>query len=111
MIPQTIGRAHRNVVGEDDRRKEELRAKEEEDSIAASDEDDDDRDNRHFIAMDQLNKETRGSRATSAQTDIKKVNNAERGKKTNDTNNCDFDDRVHRPSDPLLTTSTKMTGI
>lgn len=103
VITQTIGRGHRNAVDADERTKQEDRMKE--DSIGASD--DDDGNNRHFIAMDQLNKAT--SRATTAQTEIKKGNNVERSKRTNDGR--DFDDRVHRPSDPLLTTSTKMTGI
>lgn len=73
------------------------------DSIGALDEEGDEG---HFIAMDQL-RETKGVDRSGVQTDIKK-NHVERNKKGDERTK---DAGAHRPSDPLLTTSTKLTGI
>lgn len=75
------------------------------DSIGALD---DEGDERHFIVMEQLNKETK--RGTSGNQTENKMYHVERSKKS-DERVKETDDHVHRPSDPLLTTSTKFTGI
>ena len=85
MFPRSHQRAQRaeeRTAGEQPRN---------EDSMGDEDE------HKQFIAMDHLKKDAPENRV---QTEIK----VERSKKSDD-------ERAHRPSDPLLTTSTKFTGI
>lgn len=92
VIPRSSRTAHR--VDE--------RTRKQQDSIGGTD---DERDDANFIAMDQLNKELR---ASDTQTENRIINNLERSKQNVIK---EGDGRAHRPSDPLLTTSTKFTGI
>lgn len=75
------------------------------DSIGALD---DECDEGHFIEMDQLKRETRGG-TSAVHTDIKKMHHSEPHKMVEHVQ--ESNERTHRPSDPLLTTSTKITGI
>lgn len=111
-LPHTLrGATHRSASEE---RRRQQRVHRRQDSIGAED---DGGEVGHFLAMDQLNRDMKVEscqQRTSAKIDGKRINDSERavGERSKKSDGKENDERAHhRPSDPLLTTSTKFTGV